>query len=225
MSSLSWGDLALDDGSADIDYSATSESEISLGGYESGKGVAAVDENGDLVDSGFADDDGYVNLTVPSGSHTLTLEATPSQLQIHPESRPSELIDTDNMTIEFFVEDELDSVVTRNASGGKVNMSGLPADESFVAVASADGYSNRRIFIDSLIQTQDIYLPGETEDTVAIEFNLEDFSGNFNQESTVLEIQRSIDGNWQTVEGDFFGATSKVFVDAVQRRAAPSESD
>jgi len=206
---IEWSDPALDDGSVDFEYSATTETTISPGGFESGQGVVAKDASGTVLDSGFANQDGRVALDLPSGVTEIYLQATPSKLEIRDENAPGELITGINATIGFYPQGDLDEVVTRPAENGTVDMSGLPADQPFVAVASAEGYSNRRIYIDSLIETQDIYLVKDSADTVEIEFELDDFSGLYDESTTVLVVERSINGDWQTVQGDFFGATGR----------------
>jgi len=85
-------------------------------------------------------------------------------------------------------------------------MAGLPADENFIAVAEADGYANRRIYIDSLIETQTIYLLNNSADSVAVEFELDDFSGQYQQDTSVLVVEREINGSYTPIQGDFFGA-------------------
>ena len=145
----------------------------------------------------------------PVTSSTNTLEV-PDELRIFNESDPTTLVDNATVTLEFYVNNGSSTdVYTRSTTTGKINMTGLPVDKSFVAVAKADGYVNRRIYVASLFDTQRIYLSPETANTLEITFILTDYSGDYPAENSVLQIQRSLNGSWQTVEGDYFGATSK----------------
>lgn len=141
-----------------------------------------------------------------TGTHTFE---APGDLEIRDETT-EELIDEVNVTVEFYFErnDEPDLIETRNTTDGTIDMSGLPANEPFIAVANSTGYFNRRIFVDSLFETQRIYLLDETADAVQPTFELIDFTGQYPIESTLIELQRSIDSEWQTVEGDFFGGAN-----------------
>lgn len=153
-------------------------------------------------------------LTDEYGSSTTSNKynvSVPDKISIYNESDPDQLVDNASATITFYFdrEDRDDLVVTRNASDGTVNMTDLPADKPFIAVVSADGYFNRRIFVRSLYRTQSIYMLNESVDAVQPTFTLTDFTGNYPLENTVLEVQKQINGTWQTVEGDYFGATNK----------------
>lgn len=132
----------------------------------------------------------------------------PDTLEVRDEENPSELITDAEVTLEFYIEGS-DESVTRTASDGEVDMQGLPANEQFIAVASADGYDDRRIYVPSIIESQEIYLLPESVDSVETEFDLTDFTGDYPSSDSVLEVQRSIDGEWQTVQGDFFGASGR----------------
>jgi len=117
----------------------------------------------------------------------------------------------DDLTIEFYEQSATnpDNIEAIDVVNGTADMEGLDVGASFIAVANADGYANRRIFVDSLIQTQEIYLLNESADSVAVEYELEDFSGNYPQAETVMVIEKNINGEWTPIQGDFFGATGK----------------
>jgi hypothetical protein len=142
-------------------------------------------------------------------SQTFTFNA-PSELEIRDEESPETLLTDANVTIEFYPQGaDRSDVVTRPATDGTVDMTGLDVDSDFIAVAKADGYANRRIYVESLIETQEIYLLNESSDTVDIQFELEDFSGEYQQDSSVLIVEREINGQMTPVQGDFFGATGR----------------
>jgi hypothetical protein len=135
----------------------------------------------------------------------------PSELRIYNESDPGQLLDNTSVTVEFYYENGTRSeIVTRNASNGTVDFAGLPVDQSFIAVIDAPGYLPRRIFIGSLIDTQRIFLLPESADSVEKIFEVEDFTGRYPEENTVVIIQRSLNGSWQNVQGDYLGATGEV---------------
>lgn len=136
----------------------------------------------------------------------------PGELEIRDELSPSELITGANTTIEFYPQGNLDSVVTRDATNGTVDMSALPADQPIVAVVRADGYIQRRVFLRSFVESQTVYLLPNTADAVDIEFELEDFSGRFPSGDTTLIVEKGIGGKFETVQGDFFGSTGRFSV-------------
>jgi hypothetical protein len=137
---------------------------------------------------------------------------TPAELEIYNESAPNSLINGAEVEIRYFF-DESDPqnslVVTRTTNDGTVDMSGLPADKPFVVVAKADGYQSRRIYVKSLFATQQIYLLPDAEESVTVTFDLQDYSGEFPQENTVLIIQRALDDKYETVHADRFGAAGE----------------
>lgn len=145
-----------------------------------------------------------------SQSSATATFGTPAALTIANESAPTELVDNATVELRYYF-DETDGedalIVERNTSDGTINMTGLPGDEPFVVVAEADGYYPRRIFVSSLFETQRVFLLPENKSAVSVRFELQDYSGNYPADTTVLEIQRALNGTWQTVTGDRFGAT------------------
>lgn len=134
----------------------------------------------------------------------------PSELRIYNESEPTALVDNATVTLRFFFESGDDLIVTRETSDGTVDFQGLPVDRPFVVVAEADGYRDRRIYVPSLFDTESVYLlPDEAEFTSPI-FDIQDFTGSFPDSETVLRIERPLNGSWQTVQADFFGAAGEV---------------
>lgn len=135
--------------------------------------------------------------------------SVPETLEIRDEENPSQLVTDANAALEFYFDDGSEQIVERSASGGTVNMTGLPTDQSFVAVADAEGYHARRIFVRSLFESQRIYLLNESSQHVDVTFQLEDFTGDYPEADTVLIVERNINGSWGVVQGDFFGATGE----------------
>lgn len=150
--------------------------------------------------------DEYGNSTT---STTRSISA-PSELRIYNESAPTQLVDNATVELRMYTNETGDSqVYSRNSSDGSINMTGIPADQPFIVVADADGYLPRRIFVSSLYESQTIYLLPETDEYVDTTFAIEDYSGEFPQDETVLIVQRELNGTFQTVLGDYFGANSE----------------
>jgi hypothetical protein len=136
--------------------------------------------------------------------------AIPSDLLVLNESDPTQKVDNATTTLRFYYENGTQaSVVERETTNGTISMDGLPADESFVVVADADGYYPRRIYVPSLLETQKVYLLPDGKEIRTNLFTLSDFTGRYDKEESVLKIQRSLNGSWQTVQGDYFGATGE----------------
>jgi hypothetical protein len=129
-------------------------------------------------------------------------------LQVFNESAPTQLVDNSEVTLRFYRSNEV-AVINKTTSNGAVSMVGLPADESFFVTATADGYLRRTIYVPSLIESQRVYLLPDNETSVPVVFDHADYSGNFPQDETVLIVQRELNGSFQTVQGDIFGATGR----------------
>ena len=186
--------------------------------------------NGNVVGSTTASSPGTQTLEVSNGTvggdNTWSVTATdsegdtasngpnsfqrPDEIQIRDETAPETLLSNADVTLEFYFEGGTETeprVVERTTPDGSIDMTDLPADQPFVVVADTADYAPRRIYVENILETQQIYLLPESADSVQPEFELRDFTGNYPTEDTVLEIERAIDGEWQTVQGDFFGAT------------------
>lgn len=137
--------------------------------------------------------------------------ATTKNLTVRDETS-NETLNNVSIDIRYFFKETADKdplIVERTSTDGKINMSGLPGNRDFVAVARAEGYVNRRIWVSSLYQQDTIYLLNESTDWITNTFRLRDYSGDFPPSESVLQIQAPINETWKTVEGDYFGATGK----------------
>ena len=203
-------DYAVDNDETDLAYDSDAGLTVSLDGLEQ-VNIAAVDvETGEPLDTSDASGDGSATFELPSGTREIRLEPTPSELEVRDEQTQELLTEIDDMTIEFYESGENpDNIESVEVVNGTADMEGLDVTTSFVAVAEAEGYANRRIFIDSLFETQQIYLLDMSADSVTAEYELEDFSGEFPQAQTVMVIERNIGGEWTPIQGDFFGSTGK----------------
>jgi len=215
LTALDWrpaADTALDDGTVDFSYSAGSSSSVSLAGLPADTQVAAIpnDSPFEILDSATTDASGRVTFDGLDGSHDVRIRKKPGTLSIRNESDPSSLVDNATVEIRFYLGDDTDApdqIVTRQASDGTINMTGLPADESFVVVAEADGYLPRRIYVPSLYQQERIYLLPESQRHVEKVYSITDYTGLYPSEETVLIIERALGTSWETVQADFLGAT------------------
>ncbi|QGX95934.1 hypothetical protein EI982_14645 [Haloplanus rallus] len=152
--------------------------------------------------------DGY-STSADTTTDTRTV-FVPDELRIFNESEDPTLLTNVSATIQFYSGDEtIDTYIERTTSDGTVNMTGLPANQEFVATVSAPGYESRRIFIRSLYTQQRVYLLNNTTDSSETIFEMLDYSGRFPPDETVLEIRRAMNGSWQTVSGDYFGSTAE----------------
>jgi len=210
----------LDDGTVDFAYAGSSPS-VELGGMAPNTEVAAIDSDArfQILDTATTDAQGRATFdSLSSGTKEVRLRQKPETLFVRNEANRSQLVDgnaTDpvEVSIRFYLGDDTESpsqVIERSTTDGKINMTGLPADESFVVVADAPGYLPRRIFVESLYQSESIYLLPESESHVEKVYALSDFTGLYPKSETVLKIQRAIGGEWETVQGDFFGATGTI---------------
>lgn len=171
-----------------------------------------------------------VSISQPSaGSHDLRAVATddlgatterewvfgvPDELRIYNESAPYNLVNSPTeATVTFYASDG--SVHTRSTTNGVIDFSGLPPDEAFIVEAEASNYTSRRIYIESLIEQQRIYLLPEDATTANVVFALQDNSGQFTPvDESILYIEKplNISGNtqYQVITSDQFSATREV---------------
>jgi len=159
----------------------------------------------------------YVELNDSSGESTTTQTFSfnaPGTLEIRDVNTKDLVKNASGVQITFFGEDDT-TVIERSTTNGTVDMTGLPADQEFVALVNAPDYETRTLHIRSLFSQQTIYLLNETATTSDVNFELTDRSGQFPAtDETVLVIQRPINrgGNtaWRSVAGDRVGASGEI---------------
>lgn len=167
--------------------------------------------------------DQYGQTTTTSYSFT-----TPDTLEIRNETNPSQLINNSTVEVTFFGDE---TVIERTTTNGTINMTGLPAGQTFAVTADAPGYVTRTIVIDELWQQQTVYLLNESETSVLVDFSIEDDTGQFVDDETKLKVQKSITingtTNYRTIAGDFLGATGTVsfLLERDQRYRLVAESE
>jgi len=202
-----------DDGTVDFYYDASNGANISVNGLSAGAGVGAIDaETGQLLDNAQADQNGRVTFDeLPAGEHNVTVQQAPQNLLIRAETEPSEPVTNAEVEIRFFAQSDSgpSDSVTRSTTSGQIDMTGLPRNESFVVVVSADGWADRQIYVESLYEQQTVYLLNNSVDQVDRTFDYTDYSGNYPQEDTVMLFQRPINDQFRTIQGDIIGATGE----------------
>lgn len=147
--------------------------------------------------------------------------AVPDELRVYKETKPSELVTGDNLSLRVrFFSQGTDEVIERQVVDGTVDLSGLPADQRYIVTVRAndtDQFTYRRIVVDSLIETQEVYLLNRSVPNSEVIFQLDDPTGQFPPENTTLYVEKAIakdfdgDGNdttrYQVIAGDTFGAS------------------
>jgi len=212
--------------SSSFDESATGGVDAVVAGRTSGtltfdsggQGAVAINAtSGSTIAAGEVQQDGTVTFDIPSGTYPVDFQKAPSTLFVYNESAPSQLIDNNaNLRIRFFTEGSSD-VVERTVTDGTVDLSGLPPDERLIVTVkeSDSNYTYRRTVIESLSEQQEVYLLPESQNSVDVEFDLTDYSGNYPTGSTLLFLEKPIskdfDGDgteetqYQVITGDTFG--------------------
>lgn len=153
--------------------------------------------------------DSYDN-EVQSETYKFT---TPEELEVRNESDPDSLVtDEGDVEVRFFGQDS-GEVITRTTTDGIVDLSGLPADEPLIASVNIDGYFQRTIAIDSILDQQRLFLLPDSKDASQVDWVLNDESGQFPATDSTLFVERpiEIDGEteYRVVVGERFGATKR----------------
>jgi len=234
VTQLQLRDYGVDNGQSDIAYASNNGVTVTLDDLPS-VGVAAVDPStGDVLDSaavGTTDDTATFDL--PSGTRSVELKSVPSELQVRNEANPDELID-DNVTLRVRFFAGSDTVIEREVTDGTVSLDGLPADEEIVVTVKEESanFTYRRILIDNIVETQEIYLLPTTEPSAEIRFEINDQTGRFPNEETKLFVEKPItrDGSteYRIISGDRVGADQQfptILIDSERYRLRVENAD
>ena len=128
-----------------------------------------------------------------------------AELRVLNESAPTQLVNSTTVEVTFFGSN---TTVIRESNNGKINFTGLPLSQEFVADIQADGYRSRSVVIPSLVQQQRVYLLPENTSSVQVRFVLDDVTGTFSERSR-LYIEKPITINnttqYQIIVSDSFG--------------------
>ncbi|ADQ68442.1 hypothetical protein C499_08722 [Halogeometricum borinquense DSM 11551] len=160
------------------------------------------------------DEYGSGNSSNPDATSANKTYLVPSTLYIRPVNQPKELINGTNVTVTGrFFSGEL--VFERSTENGKLNLTDLPVDRTYVLVLEADGHNRRTVIITSLYEQDSVYLLNDSKTAYYTEFVLNDLTGEFSgsNERAKLYIERAVNTSsgleWVTVSGDFFGAEGR----------------
>lgn len=141
---------------------------------------------------------------------------TPRELTIREEHDPETIVDDATVTLRFFTSDGT-IAIERETEDGTLDMEGLP-NSDFVVFIQSDEYYDRRAYLGSIFEQEELYVLSETEfprgenDAVQSRFTYTDLTGEFPRADTTIQVQRAIDidgdgtSEWRTVAGDFWGA-------------------
>jgi len=199
------------DGVADFKFTATGDATIQVGGLEPNVIYVLRDvDDGQVVALAQADSSGTVTWNNPTtGTHNV--EIGDYALEVR-DVKTGDLID--DATVEFrFYEEGSDRVFTESTSNGIVSIGELPGDSSFSVTANATGKVQRTSFFESPRQQQTIFLLDESETTQLVRFNIDDRTGDFDDDVRI-QIQRSInttdspagEERYRIVAGDIVGS-------------------
>lgn len=131
--------------------------------------------------------------TTQSVTHEFTI---PNELYFYNESNPTELLDNTTITATIYAGDQ---VFNRTVSDGSIDLSGLPADTELIVTASADGFYDRHVVLETLAEQQRVYmLPDSNVSAVEVRFKIKDKTGEWPPKSTEVIIKRPITRNNST---------------------------
>ena len=205
--------ITLDDDTVDLQVVAASQTTITVQNVPDLGGIQAVDSTGTPVAGETDTSDGTVTLDLEAGSYQLRLQNGPSELEVR-DLVSKDLVrnSTDPITLEVEFFGDEGTVEQRTTTTGRIDMTGLPADERFsVSVDAGDKYVQRQVIIEDLLTYQTAYLlPQDASiDTVEPRFLLQDPSNQFDTEQSEIVLERPIDeGNgtrYVPVAGDRVG--------------------
>lgn len=221
--------MAPDDDNPDFAYEEDGD-ELSAtveGSFTDGTQYGAVDADTNVgLDVGVANANGEVTFAeLPASSHTVEVEEL-GTLFIREETADHPRITGCNATVRFFEqEDQNPTIVERtDADGnGKINLTGLPIDESFVATVKCGGYHNRTILLPDLSQQETVFLLDKNRTAVENRFTVDDNTGDFQGTDAQIIIQKAINRShyggdpagfsWTNIAGDDIGADEAFVVD------------
>jgi hypothetical protein len=138
------------------------------------------------------------------------------ELKIFYEREPNTLITDENitLTVRFYRRGETE-VRQRFADNGTVDLSGLPADKRFIVTVQANStqFTYRRIVLDSVIETNRVYLLEDQANASEVIFELDDSTGEFSGDSTTLYVEKALnvsgEPQYEVIAGDEFGAAGE----------------
>lgn len=129
--------------------------------------------------------DAYGNSNVRQYSINLPANAT-----VYEVADPPEKLDNRQINGSFIRPDE-DVVISRETTTGNFSLRGLPVDSPYIVSLEADNVVDRRTVVFSLIEQQRFYLLNQSANTVDVEFQVDDRTGEFGDDS-LLVVERAL---------------------------------
>jgi hypothetical protein len=225
-------DINVSDDTDDLAYNSDNGLTVTVTGQDP-IGIAAVDTGtGEALDTANVDGDGVATFELPAGQRSVRLEPTPSELQVRNEADPSELIDG-NVTLRARLFTGGSEVIERPVTDGTVSLDGVPPDQPVIVTVREENadFTYRRILLESVVQTSEIYLLPTNEPSAEIRFQLRDDTNRFDGADTRFFVEKPItrdfDGDgtnetrYQTISGDRIGADGEfptILVDSERYR-------
>lgn len=215
-------DYEVGDGTSDIAYSSTNGLTVELS-LSQPINVVAVDGSGSLLDSSTGS---TATLQLPAGTNSVTLEPRPADLEVRNESNPDQLV-TQNVSLTARLFSSNDTVIQRNVTNGTVSLSGVPLDEPVVVTVREENsdFVYRRILLDSIVQTSQIYILPTNEPSAQVRFQLADQTGRFDPATTRFFVEKPVTQNnsteYRVISGDRVGADGEfptILVDSQRYR-------
>jgi hypothetical protein len=220
------------DNTEDLAYDSDNGLTVTVTGQDP-IGIAAVDTGtGEALDTANVDGDGIATFELPAGQRNVRFEPTPSELQVRNEAQPSELIDG-NVTLRARLFTGGDEVIERQVTDGTVSLDGVPPDQPVIVTVREENadFTYRRILLESVVQTSEIYLLPTDEPSAEVRFRLRDDTGRFDGSSTRFFVEKPInrdfdsDGTnetrYRTISGDRIGADGEfptILIDSTRYR-------
>lgn len=150
-----------------------------------------------------------------ASSRSVSAQATGSLIFKSMDSDSS--ISNYSADLEFYFT-ETDSVFTDTHSDSgaqEYDLSNLPETGPFIVYVdpSDTTYATARKYAPGADVDTDIYIRESATSTYNVQFQLNDFTGSFPKEDTILRVERSVNDQYVEIESDYFGATAEFEVD------------
>jgi hypothetical protein len=167
----------------------------------------------------------YWELSDSYGATTTTEAKTftvPNTLYIYTEETPHELLNGTDVSVEVTATGSDGATKSVTVSDGKVDMSGLPSDQSYVFTLETENYHTREIYVRSIYDQPVVFMLNKSYSSVENKLTVADRTGQFEQ--PIITVERVINTSnvahlpdngdeWVTVGGDRLGASGFYIID------------
>lgn len=212
---LSDSELTLSVDVSDPEFASTQGDSVNVTFFVDGNEI----DTKELTSNGTASTTTTISL---GGSHTWHVEATddyggsdtsttwsfstPSTLFFRSEQDPDTLVNDSVVQVTAYYSG---NIQRRNISDATLNLTGFPVDEPIVVRINATNYTTRTGVIESIYQQNSVYLLHQNISQNLVRFDLQQLTGDYPEEDTVLFVERDLKLNgsvqWRTIAGDNFG--------------------